>query len=46
MSNNEEVTYSTHCMSCENGNEYSNEDTVPESYPICGEHKNYTILIN
>ena len=39
-----EVVYSTFCMKCENGNNYSENEYIPESCPVCGEHNEYSIL--
>jgi rubrerythrin len=38
------VVYSTHCMKCENGKNYTESEHLPESCPVCGEHKEYSIL--
>jgi len=38
------VIYSTHCMKCENGMNYSENENIPESCPVCGEHKEFSIL--
>lgn len=39
-----DYAFSTHCMSCDNGKNYRIDDDIPESCPVCGEHKEYTIL--
>ena len=40
----EEPVYGTHCMSCDNGKNYCEGEKVPESCPVCGEHKNFDIV--
>ena len=40
----QEPVYSTHCMICDNGKNYFEGEQVPESCPVCGEHKNYDML--
>lgn len=39
-----EPVYSTHCMRCDNGKNYQIDDNIPESCPVCGEHKEYSIV--
>jgi len=34
----------THCMMCDHSKNYDEDDRVPESCPVCGEHKEFTIL--
>jgi len=41
---NDEPAYTTHCMSCGHGQSYTENDNIPESCPVCGEHKEYSIL--
>lgn len=41
---NDEPAYTTHCMSCGHGQSYTENDDIPESCPVCGEHKEYSIL--
>lgn len=36
--------YGTHCMMCDHSKNYDEDDRVPESCPVCGEHKEFTIL--
>jgi hypothetical protein len=40
----QEYAFSTHCMSCDNGKNYQIDDNIPESCPVCGEHKEYSIV--
>jgi hypothetical protein len=40
----QEYAFSTHCMSCDNGKNYQINDDIPESCPVCGEHKEYSIV--
>ena len=39
-----ETVYSTHCMKCDNGKNYRESENIPESCPVCGEHKEFSIL--
>jgi rubrerythrin len=36
--------YGTHCMKCDKGQFYLEDEDLPESCPVCGEHKEFTIL--
>ena len=40
-----EPIYSTHCMACDHGKDYFKGEKVPESCPVCSEHKDYNILV-
>lgn len=40
----DEPVYSTHCMACDHGENYLKGEEVPESCPVCSEHKDYNIL--
>lgn len=42
---NREPVYSTNCMMCDNGKNYFVGEAVPESCPVCGEHKDYDMPI-
>ena len=44
MSGKEVAT--AHCMKCDKGFEYFNEEDIHESCPSCGEHKEFCILLN
>ena len=44
MDTKKEPIYSTHCMKCDNGKYYYEDECVPESCPVCGEHKEFSIL--
>lgn len=44
MGTKNESVCSTHCMKCDHGKNYDEDDLVPESCPVCGEHKEFTIL--
>ncbi|AEG13590.1 hypothetical protein Sbal175_4378 (plasmid) [Shewanella baltica BA175] len=45
MDTKNEPVYSTHCMMCDHGKSYVEDEQVPESCPVCGEHKEFTILL-
>ncbi|MGS0824849.1 hypothetical protein ACVBIO_03475 [Shewanella sp. 0m-8] len=44
MGTEKKPVYSTYCMKCDNGKNYYEEESVPESCPVCGEHKEFSIL--
>ena len=44
MDKNKEPVWGTNCMSCGFDKCYFEGESVPESCPQCGEHKNYDML--
>ena len=44
MDDKKEYFYGTHCMKCDHGKNYYEDEQVPESCPVCGEHKDFSIL--
>ena len=43
MENDQEPVWGTHCMKCDNGKNYYEGESVPESCPVCGEHKEFSL---